>query len=61
MVFKLICLGLFTICAIMSLIVPKIFNEKKYPDNRQRIKIIVRIRMGTFLGMMVLLFLCVII
>ena len=59
-VFKIICLVLFTLCAIASLIVPKIVSEKKYPNNAQRVKLIVRIRMGLFLGMLVFLFLCVV-
>ena len=60
MVFKIICLVLLTCAAIVSLIVPKIFSEKKYPNQKRRIQLIVRVRMGCFLGMMVLLFICVV-
>ncbi|MBR2390967.1 MAG: hypothetical protein IKB06_00555 [Clostridia bacterium] len=59
--FKLVCLILLTVAAFVSLIVPKIFSEKKYPHEKRRLQLIVRVRMGLFLGMMVLLFLCVIV
>ena len=60
MTFKLICLIIFAVCAVAVMIIPKIFNEKKYPSNTQRIKLIVRVRMILFLAMMILLFICVV-
>ena len=61
MVFKMICLGIFTLCAIATILVPKILNEKRIPDNAKRIRVVVRIRMGCFLGMLILMLICLIV
>lgn len=61
MVFKMICLVIFTLCAIATVLVPKIITEKRIPDNAKRIRVVVRIRMGCFLGMLVLMLICLII
>ena len=61
MVFKIICLALISICAGGIMLSPKFISEKKYKNNDQRIKLIVRLRLGFFLAMMILLLLCLII
>ena len=61
MVFKMICLAIFTLCAIATVLTPKIISEKRIPDNAKRIRVVVRIRMGCFLGMLVLMLICFII
>jgi amino acid permease len=57
--FKLICLILFTIGAIAIMIIPKVISEQKYKNEKQRIRKVVKIRMGIFLAMMGLLLICV--
>lgn len=61
MTFKIICLVLISMCAIGTFIAPHIISEKKYQNHTQRIKIITRVRLGLFLGMLILLFLCLVI
>ena len=58
MVFKIICLVLISICVGGLMLTPKLVSEKKYKNNDQRIKIIVRIRLGFFFAMMILLLIC---
>ena len=61
MTFKIVCLVLISMCAIGTFLTPYIISEKKYPNQTQRIKVMTRIRLGLFLGMLVLLFLCLVI
>ena len=61
MTFKIICLALLTAGAIAFMIMPRIISEKKYPNHNQRIKILTRIRLGLFLGMLIVLFLCLVV
>lgn len=58
MVFKIICLVLISVCAGAFMLTPKFISEKKYKNSDQRIKLIVRIRLGFFLAMMILLLIC---
>lgn len=57
--FKLVCLILFTIGAIAIMLVPKVISEQKYRNAVQRTRKVVKIRMGIFLTMMILLLICV--
>ena len=61
MTFKIICLVLISICAAGTFLAPHIVSGKKYPNQQQRIKVMTRLRLGFFLGMLVLLFLCLVI
>lgn len=61
MTFKIICLALLTAGAIAFMIMPRIISEKKYPNHNQRIKVLTRIRLGLFLGMLIVLFLCLVV
>lgn len=58
---KLVFLAIMVALAVVIFVTPLIFPEKKYKDsNQRRIRNIVRIRMGCFLGILILLLLCVI-
>lgn len=58
---KLVFLVIMVVLAAVIFVTPILFPEKKYNDNNQRrIRNIVRIRMGCFLGILILLLLCVI-
>ena len=61
MTFKIICIALLSAAAIAFMIMPRVISEKKYPNNKQRIRLVTRIRLGLFLGMLILLFLCLVI
>lgn len=58
---KLVFLAIMVVLAAIVFVTPLLFPEKRYKDNNQRrIRNIVRIRMGCFLGILILLLLCVI-
>lgn len=59
---KLVFFILMVILACVIFVTPLFFPEKKSgkENNSRRIRTIVRIRMGCFLAMLVLLFLCVV-
>ena len=57
---KLIFLLIMTVLAAVIFVTPLFFPENKSNDNGRRTRIIVRIRMGCFLGILILLLLCVI-
>ena len=58
---KIIFLIIMTVLAAVIFVTPMFFPENKSNNNNgKRIRMIVRIRMGCFLGILVLLFLCVI-
>ena len=58
---KIIFLVIMTVLAAVIFVTPMFFPENKSNNNNaRRIRTIVRIRMGCFLGILVLLLLCVI-
>ena len=59
---KLAFLIIMAVLAVVFFVTPMFFPERKGNKNNasKRIRIIVRIRMGCFLGMLILLLLCVI-
>jgi len=58
---KIIFLIIMTVLAAVIFVTPMFFPENKSNNNNaRRIRMIVRIRMGCFLGILVLLLLCVI-
>ncbi len=58
---KIIFLIIMTVLAAVIFVTPMFFPENKSNNNNgKRIRMIVRIRMGCFLGILVLLLLCVI-
>lgn len=59
---KLIFLIIMVVLAGIIFVTPLFFPEKKgnKTNNSARLRIIVRIRMGCFLAMLILLFLCVV-
>ena len=61
MTFKIICLALLSVGAIAFMLMPRIMSEKKYPNHNQRVRLVTRIRLGLFLGMLIVLFLCLVI
>ena len=61
MTFKIICLALLSAGAIAFMLMPRIMSEKKYPNHNQRVRLVTRIRLGLFLGMLIVLFLCLVI
>lgn len=62
MVFKLISVGVFIICAIIAFLIKYFLPEAKYKnDPMQRIKILVRVRVICFVLMLILLFICIVI
>lgn len=58
MVFKIICLAIFTIAAIICFLTPYYVNEKRFPNATQRLKLIVRVRLVCLLTMLALLAIC---
>lgn len=60
MTFKIICLILLVVMAIAFMIAGKFIPEKG-GDKNHKFKVVVRVRMGIFLAMLVVLFICVII
>lgn len=57
---KLVFLVLMIILAGVIFVTPMLFPEKKSNNNAKRIRVIVRIRMGCFLGFLLLMLLCVV-
>lgn len=59
---KLVFFVIMVILACVIFVTPLFFPEKKgsKENNGKRIRVIVRIRMGCFLAMLILLFLCVV-
>jgi len=58
---KIAFLIIMAVLALVIFFVPMFFPEKKdKAGNSKRIRVVVRIRMGCFLGILVLLLLCVI-
>ena len=59
-VFKIVCVAIAAICAMICFCAKLFISEKKYPNENQRLKILVRIRVYCFLAMLILMFICVI-
>ena len=57
---KLVFLVLMIILAGIIFVTPLLFPEKKSKDNARRVRSVVRVRMGCFLGILILFLLCVI-
>lgn len=57
---KLIFLIIMVVLAGIAFAAPFIFPEKKENDHNRRIRNVVRLKMGCFLGILILLLLCVI-
>lgn len=58
--FKLILLGIMACLAGVIFVVPLFFTNKKGKNNAGQSRTMVRIRMGCFLAMLILLLICVI-
>ena len=58
---KLIFLAIMVVLAVVIFVTPMFFPENKSNNNNgRRTRVIVRIRMGCFLGILILLLLCVV-
>lgn len=57
LVFKIVCLALITLCAIGSVVAGFFMKSVNTKENPKKFRLIVRIRLGCFIAMLVLLLL----
>ena len=57
---KLVFLAIMVVLAVVIFVTPMFFRETKGKDNARSFRIMVRIRVGCFLAILILLLLCVI-